>query len=474
MKCFYSLVAFLVTFNVFGQTNYKPAEDLIRTNARFWSVPANAYHLNERGPLSALTHKLDSVVSRDAATNATTFRAEMEYNAQGHTTKMRQYDLDSLGALQLSGVFTFEYDIPGYPSYILSEGLDEETQELEPVLEMDITYDGSDRVDSIIISLEDPLFGGGFGPFLSVKQVYNGELLVQTRQWIFIALFGGWLPASITDIQYDDNGLVIDRLTSVVDISTGEILPSDRTSYEYTAEGLEETVTSYTWVEPSWEPTQQFNYEYYSNGTLSSETELFYSNGAWENLLWTLFPVENVTDEFPSSTYSWDAISGEWVVSDSTISILNPALPWANVAAPTQLSILSVLGGEEDIEFFNTEGSSIDETKFFYVDLLTGELSHDYSDFFYYSLLEGSAVSDVLPEYLTITPNPAQDQFVIDLDPNTNATYTVYTTSGATVESGKISQGKNTVQTGGWMSGLYFVTIRLQDGSVFVHKQIVE
>ena len=173
---------------------------------------------------------------------------------------------------------------------------------------------------------------------MCIRDRYSGDLLVQTKQWLFVALLGGWIPSSITDFQYDDNDLLIDQLTSAVDFTTGDIVPSARTTFAYNAEGLQETVIDYTWVDPNWEESFRTTFEYYSNGTLSNEVEEVFSNGTWVNSTWTTYPVENVTDEYPFSSYIWDAVGSTWVISDSTINLLNPSLPWAQVAAPTPVS----------------------------------------------------------------------------------------------------------------------------------------
>ena len=476
MKYLYSFLTLFITLYLPAQTNFKPVEDIITHYARYWSDPSHSIRINERGLVLAPTHKLDSVVTKES-NGVVSFRAEMDYNDLGHTTEMRQYSIDSLtGELALEGVFSFDYQTPGYPSHILSETYNPETQQLEPDLEMDITYDGSNRVDSVVISIEDPLFGGGFGPFIAVKQVYSGELLVQTRQWINIILFGGWLPSSFTDFYYDQDDLLTEQVTSSLDFATGEIILNSRTTYEYNAQGLQQNVTQYYWVDPMWEPSQQDYFEYYGNGMLSSETRLIYNSiiADWENNVRTVYPVENVDFEFPSTSYIWDPISSAWMETDSVISLLNPSLKWGDVAAPTQISILAVLGGEAAAIDFDPDESSIEETKYFLVDSLSGEFYHDYTDEYYYSLFEGSSVNPVLPEYLTVSPNPAQDQFFIELDTDVKAEYTVFTNTGTAVVKGSLNEGKTSVQTAGWSTGMYFVVIRMQDGTAYVHKQIVE
>jgi hypothetical protein len=470
MKNLITLLALLITVHLNGQTDYSSTQKMVMDLARFWSNPTNVEKLTTRG---VLTHKLDSIITRDAA-NSVTAKAEMEYNAEGLTTKMRQYGIDSLtSTLTLEGIITFNYQA-GNLSNLLFEELNTETQEFEAFVEMDFAYDGSDRLDSVVISLEDPLFGGGFGPFIGIKQVYSGDLLVQARQWIFFALLGGWIPASITEYQYDGNDRLTELVVSSVDIGTGEIVPSTRTTYTYTAQGLQETVTNYVWADPDWTEDLRTMYTYHSNGTLFNEVEQMFLIDDWVNITWTTYPVENVTDEFPFTSYIWDSALSTWSESDSTINLLNPALPWDQVAVPSQIGVLALLGGESEVNLFDTDGSSIDETRYFTADAQTGEFDFNSRENYYYSLLEGSAVNHVLPDYLTVSPNPAQDQFVIDLDTDLTAIYNVYTSTGAIVETGNMNEGRTTVQTAGWSSGLYYVLIRMQDGGAFVHKQIVE
>lgn len=471
MKHLFSFLALFVALQLNAQTDYQSARKLVSDFARFWSNPQNVDQLSTRG---AITHTLDSVVSKNAASFVTA-KAEMEYNAEGLTTRMKQYGLDSVtSALQLEAIITFSYQ-SGNLSNLLFEELNTETQEFDPFIEMDLAYDGSNRLDSAVISLEDPLFGGGFGPFLSMKQVYSGDLLVQTRQWIFFALLGGWIPASVSDYQYDVNDRLSDLLTSSVDFTTGDIVPTTRTTYAYNSEGLQETVIEYTWVDPNWEESLRHTFEYHANGTIFNEVNEVFSIDTWINNTWTTYPVANVTEEYPSTSYIWDAVESRWNASDSTINLLNPALPWAQVAAPTQISVLALVGGGDvEVNLFDTEGSAIDETRYFIADSLTQEFALESRDIFYYSETGGSAVNPVLPEFLAVTPNPAQDQFYIDLDLDSKANYKVYNSGGAAIARGEMNIGRNTVQTASWTQGIYYVAIHLNDGSVYVHKQMVE
>ena len=477
MKHLYCLLILFITLNLTGQTNYQSAQTLVKNFALFWSDPSNWDQLNDSRSGLVVTHKLDSVVTKNNVF-ATTLKTEMEYNSLGYTTNINQYGLDPVTfLLRLEGIITFEYQTPGYPSPILSQGLNEDTQQLEPQLEMDLIYDGSNRLDSAVISLEDPLFGGGFGPFIATKQVYSGDLLVQTRQWLFVALLGGWVPGSTTDFDYDNEDRLIEQVTSALDFGTGEILPSDRISYEYNAQGLLETETQYQWSDPVWEPTQRFNTTYHSNGTLSEEKRQIYNitSQTWDDNVWTIYPIENVTEVFPSSSYYWDIATAKWYVTDSTVNLLNPALKWGQVAVPSQLAVLSLLGAETPENFFgDPDGSSIDESRYFISDSLSLDLHFESQDMYYYSLFDGSHINTVLPESIAVSPNPSGDYFTIDFDQQTKATYAVVNITGVTVVKGDLLQGKNIIQTSGWTPGIYYITIQLEDGTMYVHKQSVQ
>lgn len=477
MKHLFSLFAVLLALNLSAQTNFKQAESLVKEYARFWSDPSNWDKMSSSRSGFVLTHKLDSVVTRNNVF-ATTQKVEMEYNSLGHTTKMYQYGLDSVTfELRLEGTTTFEYQTPGYPSRILVDGLNTETGQFESQLEMELFYDGSNRLDSAVISLEDPLFGGGFGPFIAIKEVYNGDLLEQTRQWLFVALLGGWIPASVTDFQYDDEDRLIDQLTSSVDFGTGEIVPSDRTTFSYNAQGLKENETQFVWSDPVWEPTQRFNYEYHANGAISNEWRQIYNlaNSSWDDNVWTKYPVENVTDQYPSSSYFWDAVAGEWVVTDSTVNLLNPALKWGQIAVPSQIAALTLLGGGTATDVFSDpDGSSIVETRYFITDSLFTGLHYDSNDLYYYSLLEGSHINTVLPENISVSPNPANDHFTIDFDQPVKATYTIVNITGVAIANGNLQQGRNIIQTSSWLPGVYYITLQLEDGTVYVQKQSVQ
>lgn len=478
MKHLFSILTLFAAIQLSGQTNFQPAQQLIKTFAKTWSNPAQVLKFNERGAGLLITHTLDSIVSKNAS-SVVTDKLEMEYNSQGYTTSMRQYGRnENPFVLGLESATSFEYQTPGYVSRILIDTFNTQTQQLDRQLEMEIIYDGSNRIDSVVISLDDPLFGSGFIPYLAIKEVYSGDLLVQTRQWINIILLGGWLPAAVIDYQYDANDRLTDQLTSGLDFESGDIVPTDWTTYTYNAQGLTDVVTDYSWNDPAWDPYQRTSYSYYPNETLSAEIIELYSTGAgaWENYLWTSYPVENVTDAFPVTSYEWDPALSTWNALDSTFNLLNPALPWSQVAAPTQLGLLSLLGGGSvGIGFIDDpKGSAIDEVQYFLVDTNSQQFYLDSRDIYYYGLSGSSAVNPVLPAYLSIFPNPALDQFYIDLDLEVIANYTVHNNTGAVVAKGQIGSGKHAVQTAGWVPGIYFVSIQLNDGSIYVQKQIIE
>lgn len=477
MKHLFSLLACFAVLQLQAQTANQTAQKLVSNFAHFWSDPSNWERLNQGRSGLDLTHKLDSVVTKNNVF-ATTVKNEMEYNSLGYTTRINQYGIDSATfLLRLEGITTFDYEIPGYPSHINSEGINPETNQLETQLEMDIEYDGSNRLDSVVISIEDPLFGGGFGPFIGIQQVYSGDLLVQSRQWLFIALLGGWIPASITDMQYDGEGRLTDQLTSSLDFGTGELVPSERTIISYNAQGSKETETDYTWVDPAWEPTQRFNYTYHANGTISDEKRQIYNTTtqAWDDNVWTRYPIENVTDQYPSSSYYWDPVASQWYVTDSLVNLLNPSLKWGQVAVPSQLGLLSLLGGGTALNpFGEPDGSVTQESRYFLSDSLSLDLRFESEDFYYYSLFEGSGVNPVLPEFITIAPNPAQAQFTINLDTDANATYTIYSNTGVAEMKGYIHSGSNIIQAARLAPGLHYVLITMPDGKVYVHKQMIQ
>jgi hypothetical protein len=157
------------------------------------------------------------------------------------------------------------------------------------------------------------------------------------------------------------------------------------------------------------------------------------------------------------------------------VNLLNPALKWGQVAVPSQLGFLALLGGEGDVNFFgDPDGSSIDESRYFISDSVSLDLHFESQDMYYYSLFEGSHINTVLPENIAVSPNPASDLFTIDFDQHTMATYNIVNVTGVSVVKGNLVQGKNTIQTSGWTPGMYYITIQLQDGTMYVHKQSVQ
>jgi hypothetical protein len=446
-----------------AQTSMQQLRDI----SKKLSVETSANPFNPANLAGTITHKLDSIVTSDAG-GVILAKLEMEYNSEGQTTVMRQYEKDSLTTnLILTSVTTLEYDNEPNPTHVTIEALNPETQQLETQLEYVVFYDASDRVDSLVLSLADPI-SGEFGELLAIKNVYNGDLLDLSRQWFNLS--GFWIPFSQTDYIYNQD-LLVEVLTSFLNFETFEMELSSRTTITYDANDRRKTVTSYYWEDPNWVAESQTLFEYYPNGTLKSEIAQVFLFDEWVNETWNQYHQDVVNDEFDATYYYWS--NDAWQKSDSAHHILNPSLPWSDVAAPTELSIL------QDVDLFSTSffdlnESSIDESQFFTYDSLSGDLVFSYRDTYYYSLFDPSGIETILPEYLKVSPNPATTNIVIDLDAEANGKYTVTSISGQRVALGILDHGKTVINTANWVGGIYLILFELQDGSKYVHKQIID
>ncbi len=469
MKYLFSFFTLFIGLHLSGQTGINAAQDLARKFAHYCADQEWKQFLDP-GIRYAITNKLDSVVTFDASSSVTQ-KIAMDYNANHNTLHLKQYGPDSLtSVIEVQSVFTLEYTEPDYPWHIIADALNNTTQQLEKQFEFNIFYGTMHRLDSLVISITDP-FSGIFGPTLATKEVYTGNLLTQTREWFYFSLFGFWIPSSKTDLQYDGTNRLIDKLTSVIDFQTQEVTPNTRTTYHYNVSGKQDTLTNYTWNGASWDRSDRTVYNYFSNGTESGELTQIYSNGIWENNTWTKYALENVNDKYPSTGYYWDAANSKWNKSDSTINLLNTALHWGQVAAPRELAVLSAADYFSGPSFESDE-SSILETRYFLADSLSHQLFYDSKDVYYYSDINSSAVRTVLPEYISVTPNPAHDQFTINIDQDRKAIYTVYSASGDVIESGEIASGDHNIKVS--VPGIYLVKFQLPDGNVFIHKQVIE
>ena len=419
---------------------------------------------------SVKTHTMDSVVTTNPS-GVVVAKTTLAYNDDLHTETMYQYYWDSLTqAIALGTIISFEYGGNDLPINIKIEDYNPDSQEFELTTEMDVFYDNQLRVDSLAISTEDP-FTGEFGPLLATKQIFSEDLLVETRQWLYISFFGLWIPSQ-TFYEYDQDDRLTETITTTVDFVTFEITNESRSVYTYNASGLVETRTDYVWADPVWEPSTRITYAYHGNGTISEEIQQNFVLGAWVNAVSTRYPVEDVSTDQPSITSVWNETTSTWVRSDSIHNHLNPALPWEDVVFPSELSILSLgLGGEVVV---NTTGPSIDVTEYFLYDSLSQEAFLDVRESYYYTLIGGSATHDIPADAFIISPNPSQGTFVIEADEIFSNTYTVYNNAGALISKGEMNNHRTEVYTTGWAPGLYFIQVLTLDGQSVIRKQIVE
>lgn len=473
MKYLLTSLTIFLSLHVFGQTDFRPAEQIVKKVARIGSDSHIWNNLAGTRSGFAITHKLDCVVSRDVDGNLFQ-RIEMEYNAELHTSRLIQYGLNTeTFNFELQSVISMSYEGEAFPSHLVIETIDSLTQQLVTLMEIDVYYDGMHRPDSMVIWIDDP-FTGIFGPIIATKQVYSGDLLVQTRQWFYISLFGFWALASETSFLYDGLDRLIEQTTSIVDLFTMEVIPDMRSTYSYLANDKPETITNYFWTGDTWMPTDRVNHVYFPNETLKDEVTQLNEGGNWVNNAWTQYHLEFVGDQIPVTNYFWDTNIENWVKSDSTISLLNPVLPWENVAAPRELSILDALDlfGSGFIFIF-VEGSSILEAEYYLYDPAFQAFFFSGNDLYYYSLIGSAQVNPVLPDFLTVSPNPARERFEIKFDLDSRAVYSAYAMSGELVGQGPITKGQNTIHTTEWIPGIYCIRIDIENGSQYLHKQVI-
>lgn len=470
MKHTFTLMGLFLTISLFGQADFSKYQQLANEIAQLGATPDIFTPDRSRAGVE-LTHNLDSIVSKFGS--FTYAKQMMQYNDNGTTSRIDEYGLDSTGAdFRLRSIYTFTYDGIELPNNLLVEEWNDDMQQFEESIGVTLAYDGMERVDTVVVSIEDP-FSGIVGPLLAFKYIYDGDHLIRSNQWLYVSLFGQWLPGSITYFMYDQDLLSMQE-TFVYDFLTMTISPSSRTFFSYNGDGLTDTINTFLYEDPAWLPQQRTAIDYYGNDVIANEYNFVHDGSNFVNNTWTNYPIEDIDDHFITNIHQWDFVQGSWALIDSTNNLLNPSLTWDDVAAPTELSVLAVLGGINPNVPFLTNGSVTDEVHYHISDTITSPVTPAGMDFYYYSLRDGSAVSPVLPDYISVTPNPAQEQFAITIDQNTKADYVIFAANGVEKTRGVAQQGTNYVQTASWPQGMYYVILTTADGTTFAHKQLVQ
>lgn len=73
---------------------------------------------------------------------------------------------------------------------------------------------------------------------------------------------------------------------------------------------------------------------------------------------------------------------------------------------------------------------------------------------------------------MKVYPNPTSDQLIISKSSNSKLEYSVYNALGAKLQSGSLEGEETRLNAGEWPTGIYFLTIQLQSGSVKSYKII--
>ncbi len=470
MKQTFTLMGLFLTISLFGQADFTKYQQLADEFSQLGATP-KPFTLDQSRAGVELTHNLDSIVSKFGS--FVYAKQMMQYNANGTTSRIDEYALDSTGAnFRLRSVYSFTYDGIELPSNLLIEEWNDGEQQFEEAIGVSLDYDGMERVDSVVVSIEDP-FTGVVGPLIALKYIYSDNHLVQTNQWLNVSFLGGWIPGSVTYFQYDEDRLFLQE-TFVIDFLTMSISPESRTFFSYNNQGLTDTINTFIYEDPDWFPEQRTAIDYYGNDVIANEYNFVHDGSDFVNNTWINYPIEDVDDHFITNIHQWDFLQGHWSLVDSTNNLLNPSLTWDEVAAPTELSVLAVLGGVNPNVPFLTNGSVTDEVHYHISDTITSPVTPAGMDFYYYSLRDGSSVSPVLPEYISVTPNPAQEQFAITINQNTKADYVIFAANGMEKTRGVAVPGTNYVQTASWPQGMYYVVMTTAEGTIFTHKQLIQ
>lgn len=460
MKSLITLTIALLSIQLTAQSGFERILELSQSLNR----GINEFDPSPRS--SAFTHKLDSILTLDFNDDVV-YKVEMEYNAEGQTTLVRQYEKDSLtGEIILISVITLEYDNSSLPTFMAIDALDEETQQLTRIVEYELFYDGSDRLDSLVLSTEDPI-SGEFGQTLAFKNVFVGDLLELSRQWYNL---GFWIPFSETDYIYDQNDRLVEEIHLFLNFSTFQLENLSRSVYTYDGNGNRESVTTYLWQDPDWIADSRTLFEYHANGTIESDITQVYIGDTWVNEYWNVYHQDEIDDVYDVTSYAW--INDVWVETDSIHYVMNPSLPWENVAAPRELTVIQQFGLFATY-FLSVSESSFVETELYSYSSFAGWLYRG-RDLYFYSLFDPSGIETVLPSGLMISPNPTSADMIVQLENDVRGKYVVTSTTGQLISAGNLVQGSNIVNTTSLPSGMYMVLIELQDGTKYIHKQIIE
>lgn len=465
MKTLLLLIVTFLSLQLSAQTGMEKAIEISKRYSKFNIQSLVQGHNRSQLPK---THTLDSIVSRDD-NGVVLSKTEMTYDNEGRTTLIRQYDLDSTGTtLELTSTITLEYEGGDGPS-LITITFPTEAGEPAEILEFEIYYLSSGKVDSFVLSQTDP-FSGEFGELIASKNIYDGDLLVETKTYFYFSLFGSWFPSGGSEFIYDSEGKLIEEIIYTADFTTFEVIPQSRIVYSYNASDLRDTITNYYYVNDAWELGDRTYFDFYASGLVENEVFQTYVNNAWVNSSWFQYHQDELVDEYDLTTYTW--ITDAWVKADSTHDELNPSLLWENVYTPTQFSVIAT--DEFAVDFLNMENPVIDVRSYFQFDDVTGEIIFSQHDYYYYSVFDPSAVEDVLPEFISISPNPSSDLTQIKMDADEKGSYTISSLTGQFISGGKLAQGVTSVPTANLAPGMYIFVLRLEDGSAYMHKQVIQ
>lgn len=469
------MAAFLGVLS-YGQTSelQKLREGVARSEKLMKHIGALAQvGMNSQSSRAAFTHTLDSIISTTGVGQVVA-RELFSYDDKGRLTQSVSYEInEETFELGLIGIYSFSYNDNDQLKAFRLEGPDEEG-EVVVQGEGELFYENG-RIDSLILNYPDPLTGV-FGPLLANRYIYDGDNLVKIRQWLNFILLGGWIPNGETDYEYAGGNRPVVITFSTIDFLSGELTPAQRTEITYYPNNRVQSFVEFIWNDElgEWQASESTEYFYFANDRIQEEISSIYDfvNGQWINSYRTTYEVNNPDEYQVANTYAWDAEQENWIPTDSAYLELRSDLPIANVAY-ADFSFASQLLNGFSVEETDDYTHAPNQDLYYIYDQAAGEYVIVTETNFYYSELEASSVSDVLPEFVSITPNPATEMVNIRIDQDVRGKYNAMSLDGRMVARGTINGGDNVINTAAWTPGVYVLTFQLEGQQPVAWRQVI-
>jgi len=260
----------------------------------------------------------------------------------------------------------------------------------------------------------------------------NNDIILELSQR---TISGIWSNSDKIEYSYDGNNKLIEELYFNWIIPTQSFVHFDKNIMGYDNQNnmIYELSYNYDTTNTTWIKSDSTSNIFASNSDLSSKKE-----------------------------YTWNSTTNLWEADAKYNYTYDNNFAFADLVLPKQEF------DEEDMIFFNHMLKIMEE-----FESINGQWKPTLKYNLYYSDFIGNSIEEPKNSSISITPNPANDYFSINMDGNQQINVEIYDANGRKLKTQQLNSSNN-ISIQNLESGIYFIRITDSNNQIYTRKMIKE